>query len=126
MANACSLTYSFSCLVHPLYEGFAGRVYTEEANPAGVVTSPDTSTIIFVTLSKLVETGESKTKTTARIQILNWHKLLISLLIGVGISEPEHNRLQIRSKLSAILVRGSQDAVLPGGPRSKDSPNPLR
>lgn len=78
--------------------------------------SPGSSTIIFVSLSELVETGESKTKVPARIQILNQHKLVLSLLIGVGISEPQHNSLQIRSKLSAILVHGSQDTVLPEGP----------
>lgn len=99
---------------------FRQRILLEFSHP------PDTSMIIFVTLSELVETGESKTKMTARIQILSRHKLLISLLIGVGISEPEHNCLQIRSKLSAILVRGSQDTVLPGGLWSKDSPKPLR
>lgn len=33
--------------------------------------APDTSTIIFVSLFELVETGKSKTKVTARIQILN-------------------------------------------------------
>jgi len=83
---------------------------------------PDTPTTIFVTLSEHVETGESKMKITARTRILNRHKLLISLLIGAGISEPEHSRLQIQSKLGAILARGSQDAALPWGSLLKRLP----
>lgn len=69
--------------------------------------SPDTWTIISVTLSRLVEMGESEAKITTRIHIFTWHKLLISLLIWAGISDPEHC-LWIWSKPSTVTVRGWQ------------------
>uniref|UniRef100_A0A8B9UVQ3 Trans-2,3-enoyl-CoA reductase like n=1 Tax=Anas zonorhyncha TaxID=75864 RepID=A0A8B9UVQ3_9AVES len=50
----------------------------------------------------------------------------VTLFIGIDISEPGPRRLQITpSKLCAILVHGSQGAVLPGGPLLKKLPKPI-